>query len=445
MSWGGSAWALVGGALNRDGSGAAKTETGSVSIASNGTHPCAVWSEYTVTTAANQLNVTAPQVYTSCWSGSAWTPQGGYANVNTAHRTFAVSATYMGQLYVAFMERTDTGNEELYVRTWNGSAWSTVGSGYLNRDQTGGWAYRPELTNDGTNLYLAWEESGNDQPWAQAYSLLPAGYGTIADKAQVFAAKWNGSAWAYLGGSVNADPVNGSAQHPTLTLLSGQPALAWAEVSSGSLRGLYASGWNGTDWAPPACSVATASFPSATATESYSQTATESGCVSSTWSVASGSLPSWASLNSSTGAISGTASGIGTAKFTLSYSTATSGSLSISTNAVPSITTTILPAGTQGSAYSQALATSGGTGTIACALTTGSLSGSSLTLNSNCTITGTAATPATYTFTATPTDANGIAGSPSSSLSITINPSGGPAGGAALGGNAKTSGNAVIH
>lgn len=86
----------------------------------------------------------------------------------------------------------------------------------------------------------------------------------------------------------------------------------------------------------------------------------------------------------------------------------------------PSITTLTLPAGTQGTSYSQTLATAGGTGAVTCAITSGSLAGSGLNLNSNCTITGTAGSPAAYPFTATPTDANSVVGS-GRALSITIN------------------------
>lgn len=447
MQWNGSAFVRLGGYLNRTGNTSGSTNISmvdAISIAYNGSQPCAVWTEYLSSVQSNNMADSAPQTYASCWSGSSWVAQGGAANVNTSNRDYDVSAAYMGgQLYVAFTERTASGPAQVYVRTWNGSAWSTVGGATLTRDTVNGWAFRPRLITDGTNLYLSRVEQGDPTTWAFSQP-------SFGHRAQVFVDEWNGSTWTRLGGSVNADTSLGSASHAEIALVGGSPAALSAEVKFGSYRQVYGSQWNGTDWTalgstPPPCSITTSSFPAATATESYSQTAAVSNCTSSTWSVTSGSLPSWASLNSSTGAISGTASGTSTATFTLSYSTATSGSLGITTNAVPSITTTTLPAGTHGSAYSQALATSGGTGTIACALTTGSLSGSSLTLNSNCTITGTAGTPATYTFTATPTDANGIAGSPSSSLSITINPSGGSAGGSALGGNAKTSGNAVIH
>ena len=55
-------------------------------------------------------------------------------------------------------------------------------------------------------------------------------------------------------------------------------------------------------------SVTTSSLPDATAGDAYSETlAATGGTPPCTWSISSGSLPSWASLNASTGVISGTA------------------------------------------------------------------------------------------------------------------------------------------
>jgi hypothetical protein len=261
--WNGTSFVQVGGNLNRDGIGAngggnPQTVAGSVAIVSNGTQPCVAWEEHTLTTGLNLVTTSAGQVYASCWNSSSWVAQGGSANIDTANRAAAVSATYLGgALHVAFTERTATALTKLYVRKWTGSAWTTIGTttcanNCLNRDATNGWVYRSELTNDGTNLFLSFDESGNDQPWISNYSLLPGGYGTIAARPQTFVAKWDGSTWSYLGGSVNADPAYGAAEHPSIAMLSGNPVVASAEVKFGTLRQVYVKQWNGTDWAPPA-------------------------------------------------------------------------------------------------------------------------------------------------------------------------------------------------
>jgi hypothetical protein len=86
-----------------------------------------------------------------------------------------------------------------------------------------------------------------------------------------------------------------------------------------------------------------------------------------TWSISSGSLPAGLSLNSSTGTISGTPTTAGLSSFTIqvadSESTPQKATLAASiasTSGTLAITTTSLPAGTDGSAYSQTLAASGG-------------------------------------------------------------------------------------
>lgn len=136
------------------------------------------------------------------------------------------------------------------------------------------------------------------------------------------------------------------------------------------------------------------------------------------WAAASGStLPNGLSINSSTGIISGTPVNAGTSSVTSSVVvTATdsvgnkgSATVSITIEATLTITTsTTLPSGTAGVAYSQALAASGGSGTGYSWSTdsagTTSLAGVGLALAVNGTITGATPTLGTATFTATVKD-----------------------------------------
>ena len=150
------------------------------------------------------------------------------------------------------------------------------------------------------------------------------------------------------------------------------------------------------------------------------------GCAAGgTWSVTNGTLPfsnGNAALNTSTGAITGTVSGSSTS-VTVQYSTGpVSQAIAITINAAPTVTSAgILPSGTQGQAYSQALVTSGGTGSLTCALAGGSgplPSGLSFT---GCTISGIPTVAGPYPgITVQATDANSVTGGTSSALSITI-------------------------
>lgn len=227
-------WNLVGtGALNRNVK-AGSTAT-SIAIASDGVYPYAAWTEYfRTTTTQGGLASTNPQMYVSHWNGTQWVSVGGSLNVSSAGWANDASIAFLnGQPYAAWTERTQTGNNQLYVATWNGTAWTLTGSGSLNQGAANGWAYHPSLIADpiGNNLYVAWVEQT-----------------ALNQKAQVFVAQFVGGAWTTLGSALNADPVNGSAQHVSLGVLNGQPVAAWSEVNLGATRQMYAAQWNGSAW-----------------------------------------------------------------------------------------------------------------------------------------------------------------------------------------------------
>ncbi|HET9179240.1 MAG TPA: Ig domain-containing protein, partial [Terriglobia bacterium] len=142
-----------------------------------------------------------------------------------------------------------------------------------------------------------------------------------------------------------------------------------------------------------------------------------------TWSISAGSLPAGLTLNTSTGAITGTPTTAGTSNFTAkvtdSNSRTATQNLSITVNAALSITTTSLPSGTVGTAYSSTLAATGGTGSYTWSISAGSLP-AGLTLNTSTgAITGTPTTAGTSNFTAKVTDSNSRTAT--QNLSITIN------------------------
>jgi hypothetical protein len=232
-AWNGSSWVLQGsGALNR--SSAIGTTASSISIASDGTNPYGAWTEYARTfTQAGDVS-TPPQVYVSHWNGTQWVALGGSVNVSSADWADDASIAYFaGQPYVAWTERTQTGNAQLYVATWNGSSWSRVGSGALNQGGANGWAYHPGLVADpiGNNLYVGWVEQT-----------------ALGQKARVFVSQLVSGSWSSLGGELNADQTNGSAQRVSIGVLNGKPVAAWSEIELGALRQVYVSQWNGSSW-----------------------------------------------------------------------------------------------------------------------------------------------------------------------------------------------------
>jgi len=234
-AWNGTTWSVQGASLNRNGS--AGTTATSISLASDGVYPYVAWTEYSRSTTSGGgggLASTIPQVYVSHWNGTQWVPVGG--SLNTSSSSWANDASmafFNGQPYVAWTERIQNGNNQLYVATSNGTAWVLVGTGSLNQGGANGWAYHPSLITDSTDnhLYVAWVEQT-----------------ALGQKAQVFVAQYNAGSWSTLGGPLNIDPVNGSAQRVSLAVLNAQPVAAWSEVNLGAVRQIYAAQWNGSTW-----------------------------------------------------------------------------------------------------------------------------------------------------------------------------------------------------
>jgi hypothetical protein len=208
--------------------------------------------------------------------------------------------------------------------------------------------------------------------------------------------------------------------NPAQALLDYNPitAVTPAVVSQGANTG--------STQPPATLTILTKALPQATLTGTYpSQTLLATGGSGAyTWSLASGVPPAGIAL-SPAGVLSGTPTGTaGTSSFTVQVKDAVGDialqPFAIVVNPAPTITTTSLSPGDQGSAYSQPLSASGGTQPLsAFSISSGSLP-ANLSLGGSG-ITGTLApTATTSTFTVKITDANGV--SATQALSITVNP-----------------------
>ncbi len=177
-----------------------------------------------------------------------------------------------------------------------------------------------------------------------------------------------------------------------------------------------------------ALAVVTTSLPNGTVGVAYSQNLSATGGVSPyTWSIAAGALPAGLTANATTGLIAGTPTTAGTATFTVqvtdSLMTTATMPLSITINAAPppvlAITTTSLPDGTAGVAYSQSLTTTGGVSPYTWSIAAGALP-AGLTANATTgLIAGTPTTAGTANFTVQVTDS--LMATATMPLSITIN------------------------
>ena len=206
--------------------------------------------------------------------------------------------------------------------------------------------------------------------------------------------------------------------------------LVWVPVILiGCGIGKHHGGGGGSTQTTP-LSVTTSSLPDGTVGSAYSATLVATGGTSPySWTLASSSqLPAGLTLSSS-GQITGTPTASGASSFTVSVSDSASSAdtasanLSITVNAAPlSVTTTGLPGGTLGTAYSASLAATGGVPPYSWTWTaaSGSQLPAGLTLASSGPITGTPTASGSFSFAVTVSDSASPANTATANLVIVV-------------------------
>ena len=174
--------------------------------------------------------------------------------------------------------------------------------------------------------------------------------------------------------------------------------------------------------------ISTSALPTGTVGTAYSTiVAATGGTPPYSWTTVSGTLPAGLSL-SKNGTISGTPTGAGQSNFTLQVTDSSSPvqnatkpfSITMSVSVPPlTITSSSLPSGTVGTAYSTTLVGSGGTLPYSWTLASGSLP-AGLSLNKNGTISGTPTSGGQSNFTVQVTDFSSPAQQASQALAITV-------------------------
>jgi hypothetical protein len=278
---------------------------------------------------------------------------------------------------------------------------------------------------------------GKPAPPAISVSLSPATQSTIdqAQNVNFTATVANDSSnrgvtWSVSGTGCTGDACGTLSNTTTTAATYNAPATVAADLTV-SVRATSAADTSksasSTVVVKPPPSITTTTLSSGIVGVAYSATLAASGGAGTlTWSVASGSLPAGLSLSSS-GAISGTPTAAGTSTFTVKVTDSAptplsdQKQLSITINSPLTITTTSLPDGVVGAAYSQTLAASAGTTPYTWSLASGTLPAGLGLDSSTGTISGTPTTAATSTFTVKVTDATTpTAQTATAQLSITI-------------------------
>ena len=175
---------------------------------------------------------------------------------------------------------------------------------------------------------------------------------------------------------------------------------------------------------------AAGALPGGTAGVAYTQTFTASnGIAPYTYAVSAGALPAGLTLNTATGALSGTPTVAGNFTFSIRATDSTTGTAATVTNAytlalsAPTITINpaTLPAGVFSVAYNQTLAATGGTAPYTYAVTVGALP-AGLTLSSAGVLSGTPTVSGAFAFTVRATDNLGFQGTRAYTLNIVQRP-----------------------
>lgn len=201
-----------------------------------------------------------------------------------------------------------------------------------------------------------------------------------------------------------------------------------------TLAACAGGGGSGSTGLPGALAISTASLPNATVSVTYTQTVQASGGTSPyAWLITAGSLPGGLTLDPSTGIIGGIPTVLGTANFTLqctdSAATPAVVTKPLSITVAPAggtlaITTTTLPGGSVGSAYSSTLAATGGTTPYSWSISGGTLPGGLTLTQPSGLISGTPGAPGTANFTVMVTDSSTPAQTDTQALTLAVAASG---------------------
>lgn len=184
------------------------------------------------------------EIYVRRWNGSAWvevgagSATGGGISNNAGESGWPVIAIAPDETpYITWHDST-SGNYEVYVRRWNGSSWEVVGAGSASGggiSNNAGMSWFQSLAiNQSNTPYISWQDD------------------TSGDF-EIYVRRWNGSNWVEVGansassGGISNNSGGSYASSIAINPSSQNPLITWQDDSAGDLE-IYVRQWNGSNW-----------------------------------------------------------------------------------------------------------------------------------------------------------------------------------------------------
>ena len=158
-----------------------------------------------------------------------WHGVGG--QVSTSNASGGPTTTDVGGVaWVAWSGGNEGGSSGIHVKRWNGSSWELVG-GVLNVNAAGT-VGPPSIANIGGVPYVAWYEKDGAGP------------------DQVRVARWSGSAWVAVGGSLlGVGAVVAMPEDVKIASVGGVPYVTWSQQAmTMAVFEVHVKHWDGSIW-----------------------------------------------------------------------------------------------------------------------------------------------------------------------------------------------------
>ncbi len=174
-------------------------------------------------------------LYVRRWDGSSWTsigsgftPSGSGGDVANSP---AIAVTSGGTPVIAARERANSGVYQIWVTQWNGSTWNSLGGVDIN-SQNGQAAITPSIAIDSANdVVVSWSEKESGG----------------AKENRIWVKRWNGATWTQLGTQLNN--TTNDAFQPSVKTIGTTPYVAFVEDDGTGVDLLRVKQWTGATWA----------------------------------------------------------------------------------------------------------------------------------------------------------------------------------------------------